>query len=374
MAADELTDTAEVIDSILTDDEVEDLTEADPVVAPVAYSGQDFDVEGLVRRLRNGDIKIPQFGHEDTEIQSAGFQRSFVWSRPQMDRFIESLLLGYPIPGIFLVRQPDGLYLVLDGQQRLKTLQYFYDGVYQRQEFSLRNVADKFKELTYNTLARELRRTIDNAFIQATIVNTDGTQASLEAVYQIFERLNSGGTQLTPHEIRVALYAGKFIDLLETLNRDANWRLLYGKKSPRIRDQELVLRILALYMSSAEYQRPLKGFLNKFVANNRNATDPNLHVATALFLDACKHLSGGPGPGALRKASGQVNAAQAEAVVVGLMRRLAKGPIEDRARVGAAVEAAKSDSGFDAATGRATADEEQVATRLRVAMQKFSEI
>ena len=60
---------------------------------PVSYSGQDFDVEGLVRRLRSGDILVPVFGHHDVRISSAGFQRSFVWNRSQMDRFIESLFL-----------------------------------------------------------------------------------------------------------------------------------------------------------------------------------------------------------------------------------------------------------------------------------------
>src|SRR4051812_48431475 len=98
--------------AVLTDEEAADLNEAEDAVLPVSYSGQDFDVNGLVRRLNSEDILVPTFGHQDARIASAGFQRSFVWNRPQMDRFIESLLLGYPIPGIFLVRQADRRYLV----------------------------------------------------------------------------------------------------------------------------------------------------------------------------------------------------------------------------------------------------------------------
>ena len=105
----------------LTEQELDELAEAEPRAFPVSYSGQDFDIAGLVRRMGTEDILIPTFGHEDSRIETAGFQRSFVWRRPQMDRFIESLLLGYPIPGIFLVRQADRRYLVLTGQQRLKT-------------------------------------------------------------------------------------------------------------------------------------------------------------------------------------------------------------------------------------------------------------
>ena len=126
----------------LNEAEQEDLLEAESAPQQVTYSGQDFDVEGLVRRLNKQDILIPKFGHEDERITTAGFQRSFVWTRPQMDRFIESLLLGYPIPGIFLVRQADRRYLVLDGQQRLRTLQHFYNGEFADRDFSLSNVTD----------------------------------------------------------------------------------------------------------------------------------------------------------------------------------------------------------------------------------------
>jgi hypothetical protein len=81
--------------------DIEEIEAADPNPEPVIYSGSDFDIEGLVRRLDRGDIIIPTFGRSDEGMETAGFQRRFVWNRTQMDRFIESLLLGYPIP--FLV-------------------------------------------------------------------------------------------------------------------------------------------------------------------------------------------------------------------------------------------------------------------------------
>lgn len=270
----------------LTEQEVNDLETAEVEAAQVIYSGQDFDVVGLIRRLQNEDILIPSFGHEDARIDAAGFERSFVWNRPQMDKFIESILLGYPIPGIFLVKQPDKRYLVLDGQQRLTTLRRFKDGIHETREFSLRNVADEFKGLTYKTLPDDLRRQFENTFIQAIIVTSDGSKESMSSVYNIFERLNSGGTQLTPHEIRVALYAGPFIDYIEGLNRYSSWRFIYGTRSSRLRDQELVLRAIALFMNSDNYKRPLKKFLNDFVAGNRDASDPRLDQARSLFQAA----------------------------------------------------------------------------------------
>ncbi|MER6591574.1 DUF262 domain-containing protein [Micromonospora purpureochromogenes] len=360
----------------LTREDQESLEEPEAEARPVSYSGTDFDVEGLVRRLRRGDIVIPRFGDEAVEIETDRFQRSFVWRRPQMDRFIESLLLEYPIPGIILVQQVDKRYLVLDGQQRLNTLAEFYRGMHREREFSLVNVADRFRGLTYETLPPELRRTLDNTFIQATIVKTDGSTGSLDAVYQVFERLNSGGTQLTPHEIRVALYAGDFVALLGRLNDEPAWRKLYGNKSPRLRDQELVLRILALYVSAATYRRPLKTFLNDFVGEYRDTTKFPVDPIVQRFRTAAHLLEAGPERRALRWAGNRaVNAALAEAVFVGLMRRLDLGDDEPTPEaVTAAVERLQGNERLANAVTRATADEESVRTRLAITTREFASI
>lgn len=360
----------------LTDEEIADLDSVEPDAKPITYSGQDFDVDGLIRRLQNRDILIPNFGHEDNDIESAGFQRAFVWRRPQMDKFIESILLGYPIPGVILVKQSDKRYLVLDGQQRLQTLKYFKEGLYQSREFVLQNVSNEFSGLTYKTLPEDLRRVFDNTFIQAIIVSSDGSTESLDSIYQIFERLNSGGTQLTAHEIRVALYAGPFIDFLEALNRSEAWRSLYGGKSPRLRDQELILRVLGLYWHSSTYKRPLKKFLNDVVSNHREeGVDQHsdlmssFELATKLILDGC-------GKDALRVSGRQVNAALAEVVLEGLIRRLTdkSDHVPSEAAIAEAINKIKGNNEIIEAVSRSTADETQVEKRLSLAREAFSEI
>jgi hypothetical protein len=357
---------------LLTEEEEEDLTAAEHESQQVAYSGQDFDVAGLVGRLERGDVLIPTFGHDDPRIISHGFQRSFVWSRRQMDRFVESILLGYPIPGIFLVRQADKRYLVLDGQQRLVTLRNFVRGMHAKKEFMLENVSNKYHGLTYKNLPEDLRRTFDDTFIQATIVSSDGTASSLDSIYKIFERLNSGGTQLTPHEIRVALYAGKLIDFVEELNSMDDWRAMYGVKSKRLRDQELVLRVIALYSSSATYARPLKSFLNKFAGDHRDLKRLRTELISSRFTQAVKMLNASVGPSALRHKGGQVNAALAEATLVGLMRRLDSGALPTEVQVKNAVTSLATDAEFAHTISRATADEEQVRKRIESAIAAFA--
>jgi len=361
-----------IADHELTAEEQEDLSAVEPDARPVPYTGQDFDVDGLVRRLKNRDILIPTFGHDDEDIEAAGFQRAFVWRRPQMDKFIESILLGYPIPGVFLVKQSDNRYLVLDGQQRLLTLQFFHDGIYAGREFSLRNVADDFKSLTYKQLPGDLRRRFDNTFIQAIIVTSDGTSESLESIYRIFERLNSGGTQLTPHEIRVALFAGPFIDYLEGLNADDAWRDLYGKKSSRLRDQELILRIFGMVNHADKYNRPMKKFLNDVVAEHRYERASDHSEFTAAFIAASKLLNDTIGREAFRLGRSQVvNAALAEATMNGLINRLMSSqghPTSDEVAI--AVNSLKTSA--HNAVSKSTADESQVELRTSKAIQLFS--
>lgn len=348
----------------LTEEEIEEAQLAEPEVGAISYSGTDFDVEGLVRRLNRGDIVVPNFGQSDSDLEVAGFQRSFVWRRPQMDRFIESLLLGFPIPAIMLVLQPDKRYLVLDGQQRLRTLQYFYGGIHKEEPFVLSNVAEEFKGLSYKTLTDPQRRTLDNTFIQATIVRTDGTPASLESIYQVFERLNSGGTQLTPHEIRVALYSGPLVSYLTELNTIKSWRQVYGRLSPRLRDQEVVLRIIALYSRANEYFSPLKKFLNTFMNDHRNLENFPAERIRKLFTDAVTALEAAGVRDAVRRAGQRVNAALLESVVVGYMRRIADGSPLTPESLRAALVTIGQDPYLQTASASSTTSEENVRARL----------
>ena len=144
------------------DDDVEDQTLAIPRYSITSY-GIDYDVAGLVRRLNDDDILIP------------GFQRDFVWSAALMSRFIESLLLGLPVPGIFLYRMDDDRYQVIDGQQRIKTLQAFYAGTINEKPFRLVRLdsTSEFEGLTYQKLIGTDRRRLDNSIIHATVIRQD---------------------------------------------------------------------------------------------------------------------------------------------------------------------------------------------------------
>jgi hypothetical protein len=355
--------------------EVDDLDEVNEVI-PTAYSitsyGADYPVDGLVKRLEQGDIIVPLFSLAPEVGQSTvGFQREFVWRKPQCDRFIESLLLGLPVPGIFLVKEATGKHLVLDGQQRLKTLQYFYSGVFQGKEFVLEGVQDKWRGRTYKTLDADDRRRLDDSIIHATIVRQDEPSDDQSSVYLIFERLNSGGIFLQPQEIRVALYHGEFASLLSSLNMNENWRRLYGKRSVRLKDLELILRFFALHYHSDHYRRPMKEFLNRYMASNvqlQKHPEASLRPLFDATVEATYKLLG---ERAFRLQK-TVNAALVDAVLVGVADRLAKGPIVDADSARAAYEAMLKTPDFQTWITRSTADEDFVKKRLDCAKVAFA--
>lgn len=366
------------VQGIDVEEPVEDVEEKE-ATAPYRFTvtsyGADYPVDGLVKRLKAGDIAIPTFDPEvDPVIDVEGFQRQFVWTKPQCDRFIESLLLGLPVPGIFLVKQSDGRLLVLDGQQRLRTLAAFYSGVLRGHEFRLENVQDRYKKLIYTELAVEDRRRVDDSIIHATIVRQEEPSDDQSSVYLVFERLNTGGTTLHPQEIRVALYRGPLIRLLRALNDNADWRALYGNKSNRLKDQELILRFFALRFWRDHYERPMKDFLNRYTAVNRTL---QLHDEATLRGTFEKTIS------LIRKELGQkafrlktaINAAILDAVMVGVSSRLSSSvPVTDLDSLRAAYDSLLKDEKFLNATGRATADEEYVRTRLDLAIRAMNSV
>jgi uncharacterized protein with ParB-like and HNH nuclease domain len=369
-------DMVEAIDELKEQGDLEVIDEAasdDSTVPPVQYDitsyGADYDVEGLVKRLNRGDILIPPF------------QRNYVWNQQEASRFIESLLLGLPVPAIFLAREPDtNKLLVIDGQQRLKTLQFFYNCIFnpkdddkKQQVFKLIKVQSKFEGLTYKSLEEQDRVKLNDSLMHAIIVKQESPQDNNTSVYHIFDRLNSEGRRLTPQEIRTAIDHGNFIDLIKELNEYENWRSIYGKKSSRLKDQELILRFLAFYFSSDEYEKPMHEFLNKFSQKHRKADDQFLIDSRKIFTNTIDVVRQTIGKKAFRPIAG-INAAVFDSVMVGLARRLSKMPIKDYEKVKKTYDQLLSDPEYIRLVSQSTSDESNVSSRLKKTTDVFDGI
>lgn len=354
---DQRTPEEEVVD-ISPDDEGE--------VVPFTYTitsyGADYPVDGLVKRLDQGSVVIPQF------------QRSFIWKRAQADRFIESLLLGLPVPGIFLALEEESRkLLVVDGQQRLTALRRFYAGTWEDRVYSLRFVQDQLKGRTYATLEPENRRRLDDSILHATVVRQDQPSEDQSSIYFLFERLNTGGTELVPQEIRNAIYSGAFRDLLEALNDAASWRTLYGHPSTRYKDRELILRFFAFRYWQEAYARPMKTFLNRYMARNRNLQKQGEQELRQVWHRTTEAVASALGHEAFRPGNA-LNAAIFDAVMVGVAARLEAGPIQSPVALATAYDRLVNADHFVRSYSRATADEENVRTRMELARSAFADV
>lgn len=378
----EFVEIADGADEVVEDEsESDDLGLFETAASSLPYFGADFDVSGLVRRLDDGDILIPRFDPDESSgLTIEGFQRQRVWTMPRMEKFIESLLLGWPVPSIFLVVEPDGRYLVLDGQQRLSTLQSFYSGRHaDGRPFVLRDVADHLQGATYETLTPESKRRLNNTFIQAVVIEPAGDDGR-DAVYRLFGRLNSGGVSLTAQEIRVALYRGPLVDFVRDLNHDAAWRLLFGAAHRKLKDHELILRALAMSeviskiaghwhddeLRLTAYKPPMAQFLNNYLeVHGKLAGIDTGHVGAA-FARSCELLVEANGRDGL-KFAGRLNAAHIDAVLGTLIYAITSDKQVDSETLKRAIASLRSSSEYTEWVSRSTSHRDSVYGRLRTA-------
>lgn len=344
---------------------ITDYVDEEKEVIPFKYSistyGADYDVQGLIRRISNGDIIIPLF------------QRGYVWTYPQACRFIESLLLGLPVPNIFFSKEKDtNKLLVIDGSQRLRTLEYFYKGTFEptNRAFSLQNVQEKYNELTYDKLSHEDRRRLDDSIIHAIVVKQEHPSEDDSSIYLIFERINTGGLKLQPQEIRACIYHGPFNELIKQLNDNRDWRNLYGSFDNRMKDQEMILRFFALYYNHEQYKKPLVKFLNSFMdRNNKLQLIPEKELSSKFELTTNAILAS-IGKDAF-KLRGRRNAAFIEAIMVGVAKRLDKGAIVNSKELADSHSILMNE--LDS-LGASNSDDKNVQTRMKKAIDTFSSV
>lgn len=352
----------ENVEDEATEIEVEPITRYD-----ITSYGIDFDIEGLVKRIKRGDIFVPPF------------QRNFVWKIAESSRLIESLLLGLPVPGIFLAQEQDtGKMLVIDGQQRLLSLLYFFEGVFNPKEeqtkskiFKLEKVQPQFVGKTYQTLKPKDRIDLENCVIHATVVKQDLPTDDDTSIYHIYERLNSGGRKLTPQEIRTAVFHGKLLDDISVLNKYPSWRRIYGKTNERMKDEELIVRFFAMFEAYESYKPPMTEFISLFCKKHRNDQNGKIEAYSILFKRCCDLFSTLSNGRPFRLATA-LNVAFFEAAMVGLASAINNGEEPTMAQLQSAYDSLKSNDDFKSVISQSTGNQASLRERIELAKKAFA--
>jgi hypothetical protein len=371
-------------------DNVDDLQieEYDITAAP-----NDFNVLTIYSFLESGAVRIP------------GFQRNYVWDLSRASKLIESLILGLPVPQVFLYEVERNKFLVIDGQQRLMSIYYFIkqrfprsdrrselriifeenggipDSVIHNDNYfenfrlkiggSLPNHQNRFKGLAYSTLDT-YKTQFELRTIRNVIIKQNSPQGDDSSMYEVFNRLNTGGVNLKPQEIRTSMYHSDFYEMLYRSNSASAWRRLLGNGDPdlHMKDVEVMLRGIALLIDGEQYAPSMVKFLNQFSRKARGHTpEQNAYLGKLLasFLDACADL---PDNAFLNKKSGRFNVALFEAAFVASC----KAPVDARGMLTQKVQANRlteleSDAEFLGAMAEGTTQTKNVKIRLARASQ-----
>lgn len=250
--------------------------------------GADLSIRELVSRYNDKDMIKPEL------------QRKYVWDKNEASYFVDSLLLGLPVPSIFLALDYNERWLIVDGYQRIMTVNDFtHRGVFSKDNkaFALSNskkINQKWRGKTFLGLDENEKRRLRNTTIHAIIFEQKEPQNDKSSLYQIFERINASGRNLMPQEIRNCIYQGSLNSLLIELNNDKNWRRLFGsnQEDPRMRDIELILRFFALKLNNiksiTKTQISLKKHLNDFMGDNRSIDNQKSQVMKKDFIETMK--------------------------------------------------------------------------------------
>ena len=329
--------------------EVEDAAASVALYKILSYPA-DYTLEVLHRKWRDGEIIIPKF------------QRGFVWSHVQASRLIESFLMGLPVPAIFLYNEVSEKHLVIDGHQRLRSVFSFFEGkLPDGRLFSLKDVNERWAGKLYESLedidARRFRDSVLRAVILRQVDPKDMT-----SVYHVFQRLNTGGTTLTPQEVRNCVLHGPFNDFIVDLNTDKTWRQMVGSSAvdKRMRDVELIVRFFALATNSKAYFKPMKDFLSDFMQQHRQAH--NTRRFRELFARTVQMVVESLGGKPFHVHRG-LNAAVFDSVMVAFATSNGPLPPDIRSRYRKLLD----DEKYAEATTAGTTDEQVVKARIKIA-------
>ena len=374
------------------EDYAEDADEVQVEEYDITVSPNDFNVMTLHSFVESGAVRIP------------GFQRNFVWDLGRASKLIESLILGLPVPQLFLYEQDHNKFLVIDGQQRLMSIYYFIKKRFPRRErrvelrsifdskgdipeevlnddgyfqsFNLRlhekipNHPNKFKGLNYSTLG-DYKHQFDLRPIRNIVVKQN-TPDDHSSIYEIFNRLNTGGITLSPQEIRTSLYHSEFYNLLYEINNTQGWRRILGQSEPALhmQDIEFLLRGFATLVDGENYAPSLAKFLNQFsnkCKNQRSTQNEYCRKLFESFLKACSNL---PDDAFKNKRNNRFNVALYESVFTVVCEKA----FAERRVVASEIDmehlqALKKDKAFAEASRARTTDTSNVHKRLNRARE-----
>lgn len=221
----------------------------------VDYDIKEYPVEIIVKKY------VDNAASDENEIFIPAYQRSFVWEENRQSKFVESLLLGLPIPYVFTAENADGRLEVVDGSQRIRTLHNFLAGSLRLSDLEILTNCNGLK---FEDFPISRQRKIKNTSLRMIVLSEKSDE---DARYMLFERINSGSVLLEAMEKRKGSFKGPFTDFIYECSKNPLFVELTSftpRTIKRGEPQELVLRYFAYIESLDDYSGYVNDFLDSF--------------------------------------------------------------------------------------------------------------
>lgn len=260
---------------------------------------------------------------DEDELQARPeYQRKFRWTEKTQCELIESLLMGLPIPAVFVATNANGSWDVVDGLQRVSTIVRFMGSDKSRKKLGmdgplvLRDLPQlvKFNGVRFEDLPRQIQFLLEKRYVRVQVLND---QSVHEVRFELFRRLNAGAIALTPQEVRGVLYRGAFNTTIETLADYPSFKSLVKlKKSDKDNGThgELVLKFFAYLDWQDKFTGAVTDFLNEYMDSRKD--DADLAKDADLFRRVSDELARVVGGPIVRPGVGWTPQNQLEAIMV----------------------------------------------------------
>ena len=212
-------------------------SEEKPLFASVRVTKKDFSIYELYRKYKKQQL-----------VLEVDFQRNTVWEPKQKCELIESILMGLPLPIFYFKQQNNSTYVVVDGKQRLSTLFEFLNNGFTLKSLKILKFLNgkKFKDLTDELGIYQSQLEDYQVYSHVILPPTPD-----KILFDIFDRVNRGGTKLNKQEIRNALYHGRGLKMITAVTKSEEFvkaTRIEHKKDSRMKGSYLVTRFLAFYL------------------------------------------------------------------------------------------------------------------------------
>ena len=225
----------------------------------IEYNTRDYSIDYIIEQYNEDQFYIPD-----------EYQRQYIWNSNDKNRFIESILLGLPIPFMFFSDTEDGRCEIIDGAQRTRTLDEFVSDEMELCNLEKLNSLNGFK---YSDIPIYFRKKFDKTNMRVIVLSDDTT---IEIRQEIFNRINTTGRAANPSEVRRGSFSGPFMDFLTKCSNNDLFRSvcpISETMKNRYEQLELVIRFFAFLDRFEDFSHSVDDFLDAYVKENRNKRD-----------------------------------------------------------------------------------------------------